>query len=144
MNAEPAGMAPAAPTARTSRIECTFDNDPRLIASLGVVISHAAKRAGLSEKTQEHVTTAAVEASREMLTSANGNGTGASKTKLIVEEFSDRLEVTIESAAGAKPEGFRKRLEAAGTDRVRCDGREGRVRVTLVKSCGAAKSGSTT
>jgi hypothetical protein len=109
-----------------------------------VVVSHAAKRAGLSEKTQEHVTTAAVEASREMLTPASGNGVGASKTKLIVEEFSDRLEVTIESAAGAKPEAFRKRLEAAGTNRVRCDGREGRVRVTLVKSCGAAKSGSTT
>jgi len=143
MNAEPVGMAPAAPNARTSRIECTFDNDPRLIASLGVVVSHAAKRAGLSEKNQEQVTTAAVEASREMLTSANGDRTGASKTKLIVEEFSDRLEVTIESAAGAKPEEFRNRLEAAGTDRVRCDGREGRVRVTLVKSCGAAKSGST-
>ncbi len=78
------------------------------------------------------------------LISANGERTGASKTKLIVEEFSDRLEVTIESAAGAKPEGFRKRLEAAGTDRVRCDGREGLVRVTLIKSCGAAKSGSTT
>jgi anti-sigma regulatory factor (Ser/Thr protein kinase) len=144
MNAEPAGKSPVVPTGRTSRIECTFDNDPRLIASLGVVISHAAKRAGLPEKTQEDVATAAVEASREMLIPANGKGSEPSKTKLIVEEFSDRLEVTIESAAGAKPEGIRKRLEGTDPDRIRCDGRDGQVRLTLLKSCGAAKSGSTT
>jgi anti-sigma regulatory factor (Ser/Thr protein kinase) len=143
MNTEPAGMAPVVPTARTSRVECTFDNDPRLIVSLGAVISHAAKRAGLPEQTQQEVATAAVEASREMLISANGKGSGASKTKLVVEEFSDRLEVTIESSACARPEGIRKRLEGTVTDRVRCDGREGLVRVTLLKSCSAAKSGST-
>jgi len=142
MNAEPAGMSPAVPTARTSRIECIFDNDPRLIASLGAVISHAGKRAGLPEKTQEDVAAAAVEASRDMLIPANGKGSVASKTKLIVEEFSDRLEVTIESSAGARPEGIRKRLEGMAPDRVRCDGREGRLRVTLLKSCGVAKSGS--
>jgi len=143
MSAEPAGMAPVAPTARNSRIECTFDNDPRLIASLGAIILHAAKRAGLPEKAQEDVAAAAVEASREMLTSASGTGSGASKTNLVVEEFSDRLEVTIESPACARPEGIRKRLEGMAADRVRCDAREGRVRVTLLKSCSTAKSGST-
>jgi hypothetical protein len=60
MSAEPAGMSPVAPTARTSRIECTFDNDPRLLVSLGTIVSHAAKRAGLPEKTQEDVAAAAV------------------------------------------------------------------------------------
>jgi anti-sigma regulatory factor (Ser/Thr protein kinase) len=143
MTAEPAGMAPSVPTARTSRIDCTFDNDPRLIVSLGTVISHAVKRAGLPEKTQEEVAAAAVEASREMLIPANGNGSSASKTRLIVEEFSDRLEVTIESPACARPEGIRKRLEGTPADRVRCEGSEGRVRITLAKSCNAAKSGST-
>ena len=142
MSAEPAGMAPVIPSLRTGRIECTFDNDLRLMTSLGAVVSHAAKRAELSEKTQEDVAHAAVEASREMLVSANGNTSGASKTKIIVEEFSDRLEVTIESSVGARPEAIRKRLEGTPTDRVQCDGREGLVRVTLVKSCGAAKSGS--
>lgn len=131
------------PGARTTRVECTFDNDPRLIASLGPLISHAAKRAGLPEKTQEDAAAAVVEASREMLIPANGKGSDASKTKLVVEEFSDRLEVTIESSAGAKPEGISKRLEGMVADRVRCDGREGRVRVTLLKSCSTAKSGST-
>jgi hypothetical protein len=131
------------PTARTIRVECTFDNDPRLIVSLGAIISHAANRAGLPEKTQEEIAAAAVTAYRDMVISANGAGSGASKTKLIVEEFSDRLEVTIESSAGARPEGIRKHLEGMVADRIRCDGREGVVRVTLLKSCGAAKSGST-
>ena len=143
MNTEPAGTSPAVPGARTSRIECTFDNDPRLIASLGPLVAHAAKRAGLPEKTQEDAAAAVVEAFHEMLNPANGRGTGASKTKLVVEEFSDRLEVTIESSAGAKPEGISKRLEGMVVDRVRCDEREGRVRVTLLKSCSTAKSGST-
>jgi len=142
MSAEPAGMAPVSPSLRTGRVECTFDNDLRLMASLGAVVSHAAKRAGLSEKAQQDIAHAAVEASREMLVSANGKASGASKTKIIVEEFSDRLEVTIESSAGARPESIRKRLEGTPTDRVRCDGREGLVRVTLAKSCSAAKSGS--
>ena len=142
MSPEPAGMPPVFPKVRTGRVECTFENDPRLMASLGAVVSHAAKRAGLPEKTQEEIARASIEASREMLVSANGKGSGASKTKLVVEEFSDRLEVTIESSAGARPEGIRKRLEGTATDRVRCDGREGLVRVTLLKSCSAAKSGS--
>src|SRR5271170_6532220 len=106
MNTEPSGTSSVVPSARTSRIECTFDNDPRLIASLGPLVSHAAKRAGLPEKTQEDAAAAVVEASREMLNSANGRGSGASKTKLVVEEFSDRLEVTIESSACARPEGI--------------------------------------
>ena len=111
MSADSAGTAPSAPTARTSRIDCTLDNDSRLIVSIGAVLAHAARRAGLSEAAQEEIAAAAVEASREALIPTNGNGSSAPKTKLVVEEFSDRVEVTIESPAGAKPEGIRKRLE---------------------------------
>jgi anti-sigma regulatory factor (Ser/Thr protein kinase) len=142
MSGDSAGMAPAAPKARTSRIECTLDNDPRLIVSIGAVLAHSARRAGLPESAQEEIATAAVEASREMLISANGNGSSASTIRLVVEEFSDRVEVTIESPAGARPEGIRKRLEGKFTDSLRYDERDGRVRLTLLKSCGAAKSGS--
>lgn len=142
MSAEPAGTPPLPSPVRTGRVECAFDNDPRLIVSLGAIISHAAKRAGLPEKTQEDVARAAIEAARETLASANGKASAASKTKILVEEFSDRLEVTVESPACARAEGIRKRLEGTPTDRVRCDGREGLVRVTLLKSCSAAKSGS--
>jgi hypothetical protein len=142
MSAEPAGTPPLPSPARTGRVECALDNDPRLMVSLGAIISHAAKRAGLPEKTQEDVARAAIEAAREMLASSNGKASAASKTKILVEEFSDRLEVTVESPACARAEGIRKRLEGTPTDRVRCDGREGLVRITLVKSCSAAKTGS--
>jgi hypothetical protein len=142
MSAEFAGKAPAAPAARTSRIECSLDNDPRLIASLGAVIAHAARRAGLPENTQEELAAAVVEASRETLTAGSGNGSGASSTKVGLDEFSDRLELTIELAASAKCEEIRKRLEGKFGDRVRCEGSDGRLRVTLTKPCGVAKSGS--
>jgi hypothetical protein len=142
MSAEPAGTTPGSSPPRTGRIECSFDNDARLMVSLGTIISHAAKRAGQPEKTQEDVARATLEASGEMLASANGKAGAASKTKILVEEFSDRLEVTVESPACARAEGIRKRLEGTPTDRIQCDGREGLVRVTLLKSCSAAKSGS--
>ncbi len=105
MSAEFAGKAPASSAARTSRIECALDNDPRLMASIGAVISHAAKRAGLPDQTQEDVAAAAVEASREMVIAGRGNGSGASTTKLVLDEFPDRLELTIESSARRETRG---------------------------------------
>ena len=143
MNADPVRMPPSSPSASTSRIECTFDNDQRLMASLGAIFAHASMRAGLQEKTHEDVASAASDLSREMVAAA-GKGSSPSRTKIVVEEFSDRLEVTIEASAGAKLEGIGKQLEGKAADRIRSEGREGRVRVTLLKSCGTAKSGSGT
>jgi hypothetical protein len=142
MNADRSRTAPAVPSARTSRIECTLGNDARLMASLGAVLTHAARRAGLPEVTQEDVAAAAFEALRETLSSANGKGSGASTTRLVVEEFSDRVEIAVDCSAGATAEGTRKRLEGRFSDRVRCEGREGQVHITLLKPC-AAKSSST-
>jgi hypothetical protein len=144
MTAEFAGRAPATSAPRTSRVECTLDNDPRLMASIGAVIAHAMGRAGLLEQAQQDFAAAAIEASREMLIADNGNGTGASATKVVLDEFSDRLELTIETGTDAKCEGIRKRLEGKFGDRVRCEGSDGRLRVTLIKPCGVAKSGSAT
>jgi anti-sigma regulatory factor (Ser/Thr protein kinase) len=126
---------------RLGRIECNLDNDSRLLVSLGVILSHAARRAGLPDETQQDVAAAAGEASREMVAAGNGAGS-ISTTHLVVEEFSDRLEVTIDSPAGGESEGIRKRLEGKAGDRVRFESREGCVRVTLLKPCAAAKSGS--
>jgi hypothetical protein len=125
---------------RLGRIECNLHNDSRLLVSLGVIMSHAARRAGLSDETQEDVAAAAGEAFREMAVPSNGAGT-ASMTRLVVEEYSDRLEVTIDSPAGGKSDGIRKRLEGKTGDRVQCESRDGHLRVTLLKPC-AAKSSS--
>jgi anti-sigma regulatory factor (Ser/Thr protein kinase) len=141
MSAEPAANpSSAAPGARTSRIECNLDNDPRLLASVETIVAHAAGRAGFPEDAQREVAVAAASASREMAVSANGSAPAT--MRLIVDEFPDRLELTFESPGGPNPEGMRKRLEGNTNDRIRCEPREGGVRLTLLKSCGAAKSGS--
>jgi hypothetical protein len=141
MSAEPAAKPSSAPGVRTSRIECTLDNDPRLLASVETIVAHAAMRAGLPEGMQHEVAAWVADASREMANSSNGAG-GARTTGLTVDEYSDRLEVTFGSPAASNSDAVLKRLEAKASDRVRFESRDGRVRVTLVKPCGAAKSGS--
>ncbi len=130
------------PVVRISRIECRLDNDSRLLASLGVIVSHAATRAGLPETAQQEIAAAAAECAREMAASDDGAGSGDSTTRLVVEEFSDRMEITIDAGSSAKSEGIRQRLEGKAADSVRCEARDGRVRVTLVKPCATAKSGA--
>jgi hypothetical protein len=127
---------------RLGRMECNLDNDPRLLASFGAIFAHAARRAGLSDETQNDVASAAVDASREMATSNNGSASDAATTHVVVDEFADRLEVTIDSPPGAKSDGIRARLEGKASDRIRCESRDGRIRVTMLKPCAVAKSGS--
>src|ERR1700728_4999118 len=119
MSAEPAAKSSSCPGARISRIECNLDNDPRLLASVETIVAHAAGRAGFSEDAQREVAVAAANASREMAVSANGNV--AATTRLIVDEFPDRLELTFESPGALNPEGMRKRLEGIAYDRICCE-----------------------
>jgi anti-sigma regulatory factor (Ser/Thr protein kinase) len=127
---------------RTGRIECNLDNDPRLLACVETVIAHAAKVAGLPEDTQQALGTAVFEASRELARASLCANLAGTPTRLVVDEFSDRLEITIDSSARGNADEFCKQLEGKMGDRVRCDSRDGRVRVTLVKPCGVAKSGA--
>jgi hypothetical protein len=113
------------------------------VVSLGSVFAHAAKRAGLSEKTQCEVELAAVDGVREALLGVNGNTSGGAMIKLVVEEYSDRVELTFEAPASATVEVFGKRLEGKIPDRIRSEQRYGRLRITLLKSCGTARSSAT-
>jgi anti-sigma regulatory factor (Ser/Thr protein kinase) len=149
MRTDPDPMAPNA------RIECTLHNDPRLIAGVAAMVAHVARRAGLSERAGEDVSTAAAEACREAFLRCNRQGAPSSPIKLAIADFSDRVEVTIESSGGALPAAgppaLRKGAAAkAGkkigkplggdlVDRVERETRDGRSRVTLVKYCHAAK-----
>jgi hypothetical protein len=139
MNADPSAKASSASGGRTGRVECSFDNDPRLHASVEAIMAHAARRAGLPEDFEREVGAAAADASREMAASANGK---ASNIRLVVDEYADRVEVTFGSAAHANCEGIRQRLESKLKNRIRCEAHDGRVRVTLLKAFDAAKSGS--
>ena len=140
MTAEPSAKTSSALGGRTSRIECNLDNDPRLLACVETVVAHAAQRAGLPEDAQQLLATAAFGASREMVGSSNGSAPAATPTRLTVDEFSDRLEITIDSSTPANTDRFCKQLEATAGDRVQCESRDGRIRVTLLKPCGVAKS----
>lgn len=141
MTADSSGKFPSLHDARLGRIECSFDNDSRLLASLEVLLAHAARRAGLPEETQRGFAAAAEDANRETAVSGNGAGPTAT-TRLIVEEFSDRLEVTIDAPPGSKSAGICEHLKSKTNDRIQCELRDERVRVTMHKAQGAAKSGS--
>lgn len=119
--------------ARNARIACTLHNDPRLIAGVAALIAHVARRAGFSERAEADLSTASMEACREtFLQLASHAGPPASIT-MAIEDFSDRVEVTIESSAKALP------LKGELVDRVECETHDGRCRVTLVKYGNAAK-----
>ena len=134
MSAEPAKKPSSPPGARTNRIECAVDNDPRLLASLGALLAHAAHRAGFPEGLLDNLA-AGARAAREM--ARTDDAAAESKTRIVVEEFSDRLEMTIESTtAGA----ICRHLKDQAGERLRCEKRDGRVLLTLLKPCGAAQS----
>ncbi|HXQ26811.1 MAG TPA: hypothetical protein VN822_10420 [Candidatus Acidoferrales bacterium] len=136
--------AQAALAARGAPVKCTLDNDPRLIAGAGAIAAYAARRAELSERMQEDVFAAAVEACRETFLATGGTGgvlAMSSALEFGVTGFSDRVEITIESSGGAVPsvksaEQIGKRLEGTLAARVQCEIRDGRFCVSLVKFAG--------
>jgi len=107
-----------------------------LLASFGALLVHAAQRAGLPEELQQTLAATGVDLSRHM--ASHSSPAEASKLHVVVEEYSDRLELTFDSAAGTICE----RLKGQIGERIRCEARDGHVRVTLLKPCGVAKSGS--
>jgi anti-sigma regulatory factor (Ser/Thr protein kinase) len=137
-NTDPAQTAHAA---RGAPVKCTLDNDPRLFAGAGVIAAYVAQRAGFSEKMQEDVSTAAVEACRETFLAIGGALAAPSIIELGVTGFPDRVEITIGASGGALPpvksaEQICKRLERALAARVQCEIREGRFCVSLAELSG--------
>src|SRR5690348_6910392 len=82
-----------------ARVECTLRNDPRLIAGVGAVVSHAAGRAGLVEWDQNEFASLTEQACRETLTTLNRVEKGDHVVQLAVADYPGRVEVTIEPAA---------------------------------------------
>jgi len=127
------------------RIECTLDSDPRLIAAVGAIAAHAAQRIGLCERDQENLAAAALDVCREALPRLAKR---KSAIKMVVADFSDRVELTIETPAVARATG-RKRATAGGkqaasalVDRIERGTRDGHVYTTLVKYCAGVSSRS--
>jgi hypothetical protein len=133
---------------------CILRNDPRLIAGVGAVVSHAAERAGLVQWDQTEFANAAEEACRETLASLAKVGMRQSDLQLLVDQFAGRVEITIEPATGnghdtralegraavKAVEGVCRTLERKGVDRVLCETLPHSFRMKLIKYSAGPKS----
>ena len=106
-----------------------------------MIAAYVAQRAGLSEKMQEDVSTAAIEACRETFLAIGGALAASSVLELGVTGSSNRVEITIGTSGGAPPsvksaEQVCKRLEGVLAARVHCEIREGRFSMSLAELTG--------
>jgi len=135
------------------RVECMLRNDPRLIAGVGAVVSHAAGRAGLVEWDQTEFATVTEQACRETLATLNRIDNGDHVVQLAVAEFPGRVEVTIEPSGGTREfrglqgraaihavEGVCHELQRKGVDRVLCENLPKSFRMKLIKYCAGPKT----
>jgi hypothetical protein len=133
-----------------ARTELKVHNDPRLLKAVGAIISHSAHRAGLPHEAQQGFAEAAVDAVRDTFPLLGNDSSGNSDLRMVVEDFPDRVQVTIEHSGESKPSagldtfvGGGPKEHASGkisaslqdtrVDRVQYDTHEGRSRMTLIK-----------
>jgi hypothetical protein len=132
----------------TRRTECTLDNDPRLMAGFGAMVSAGACRAGLAEGDQENFAAAVMECCREAFALIERKGS----LHIAIEHFPGRVEATIEYP-GRAPAGARNSPcqcsanESAPTalpllhaPSAQYETHNGRCRVTLTQSCGEVRA----
>jgi hypothetical protein len=137
------------------RTELTVQNDPRLLAGVSALVSHLAMVAGLVVEAQEGLAAAVVDACRDtfplLAHTAEDNGA----LRMIVEDFADRVEVTIEHSGEALPSagldsfcgggegiaaGISSSLLDTRVDRVQYETRDGLSRTTLTKYCSGRRA----
>ncbi len=130
-------------TADVGRIELKLSSDPRLVAGVGGAIGHVAERVGCDPGAQANLVAAAEEACRDTFPLL---GSAGAQLGVTIEDFPDRVEVTLEyrGPPGPAPESSAA-LEAdapagrsghkllAHVDRLRCGTQGGVSHMTLVK-----------
>jgi hypothetical protein len=121
----------------TEKVECALQDDSRLIAAVGAIVSHAAKRAGLSEQEQEEAGCGSIDACRKTFAMMRAHGQRRTSLQLVVEAFPDRIILTVEpsgestlQASSASKDGPAK---ISGFDRVHYDTSNGRSRMILTR-----------
>jgi anti-sigma regulatory factor (Ser/Thr protein kinase) len=129
-----------------SRTEITLDNEPRLLPGVAATVAFAAQRAGFSADEEAALAAAVVEACREVLPLQSPE---QSSIKLVVSDFEEHVEVTIEHSGDPLPTagldsfcaaaaeggsvGISSALLNTTVDRVKYDIHDGRARMTLIK-----------
>ena len=130
-----------------SRTECIVHNDPRLIAGAAALASHVARHAGLSERAQEELDEAVIEACRQAFQLSGRARRAGATIHLAVVSFPDRVEVAVEypegkGATAAKAARSHAPAAPLPVDHIERTSHDGCCRMTLVKYSGAAKSSS--
>lgn len=143
-------------TADTARVELILHNDPRLLAAVSAIVSHVAQRAGLAPQAEDGLAAAAVDACRDTFPLVSNHGGQDATLKMVVSDFPDRVEVTIEHSGEAlptagldtfcgggsegSPESISNSLRETRVDRVQYETRDGRSRMTLIKYCEGSRA----
>jgi hypothetical protein len=141
-----------------ARTELIVNEDERLLAAIEPVVFQASLRCGLSTEAQQGLAAASIAACKEtfpLLKDSNRSGKPA--VKVIITDFTDRVEVAIEHTGEALPTagldtfvgdavagadaGLSGALQKTKVDRVQYETKEGLSRMTLIKYCdGGRKS----
>jgi hypothetical protein len=116
------------------RVECTLQNDSRLVAGATAIISHAAREANLASDVQANLAATVAKTCATIFRCCDPTSRSLSTIWFEVESWPDHIEVTLEFAG----ESLRDFMSDNGSkppdvDRVNCQTANGRSRLTLIK-----------
>jgi hypothetical protein len=141
-------------SADPSHVELLVPPDDRLIAAVEAVVAHASERVGLSAEERAELTMATEEACDETFAQATRNGAQNPLLRIVVSDFADRVEVSIEESSGsppstaqapaaafsaAQPDALNTAFQEIKIDPLHHERRGGKARTVLVKHHSSAK-----
>jgi len=97
----------------TTRVLLTFDWDPGLVAAVGGAVAHFAERAGFDARTSEALVAAAEGVCRGTLKAREAI---ADKLTVTIEDFPDRLEISLEHHGLSIPAAAHQTLAIPGAE----------------------------
>jgi len=124
------------------RIECTLQNDSRLAAGAGAIVSHMAERANLARDVRENLAAIVAETCKAIFQHFGRGGSSDSAISLGVGNWPDHIEVIIEFPGEDSKENWLPRkmggapgngTAPSGVDRVKFETVDGHSRLTLIK-----------
>ena len=129
-------------SADSVRIDCVFQDDPRLLEAVHLMVSHAARVVGVSEKDAAALAHQVVDTCRKVF-AAPSLPVGEAAVHLLVDQFHDRVEITLEYPG--PPADLEKLGDAAASahraaDSLQHQSVSGRSRLVFTKYCVAVDS----
>jgi len=135
-----------------ARTELIVHEDERLLSAIEPVVYQASLRCGLSTEAQQGLAAASIAACKETFPLLKDSSrAGAAEVKVIITDYTDRVEVAIEHTGEALPTagldtfvgdavagadgGLSAALQKTKVDRVQYETKAGRSRMTLIKYC---------